>query len=316
MQSIRIILAATAAAVGVVGGWIAYSSASPVSLAQTAPPLPLPQNSVCYLVGNGENPAAGAVLHTDNFGNDFVGIGRLVLMCEGAAKYAPTPAGGPPANLAPPSDDQATVSACYVVNEDQANRRSKPYRLTTRNFQGDTVWAGNAVLMCEQATKVPLTVPVGSTQPPQPPTDITPPTNPYVAECFLAREGKTINQPFTLVTRNFGPDTMSVVRSTFLCESAAKLRLTAAGNTTTVTGLANREVEECFAVLGGDEPAKYVALDTANFGVDVVSVRRAVFMCERAEKAPRFIFPTPMSNPAAALASITITRGEGVSGDE
>lgn len=311
----RIALGTIAATFVILTALIAMAGMPAAGLAQTAAPPPLPQNSLCYLVGDGQNPATGVLLHTDNFGNDFVGVGRLALLCEAANKFSQSPSGGPPPNVSPPTADQSTVAACYVVNQSSGNRRAQPYRLTTANFQADDVTVGQGILLCEQATKVPLTVPVGSTQPPQPPAGIAPPSNPYVAECFVARGGKAINKPFTLDTLNFGPDQLTVVQGTLLCETAAKTRITAATVPGPTTGVANRQVEECFVSQGGDDPARWVALDTKNFGVTTVQVHRAVLMCERAEKTPRFIFPNPLGNPAAVLAPILHPNGDDSGGD-
>src|SRR5438045_1946310 len=114
MLSGRKTLTTLLVAASFMGAWLAASGAPPVSLADGPS---LPQNDLCFIV-DGKNANTGALLQTQNFGNSFVGIGKLLLMCEQANKYLPTDA-----NQVPPSAASATKAACYAVNEGN-NRRS------------------------------------------------------------------------------------------------------------------------------------------------------------------------------------------------
>jgi len=280
------------------GGWLMGGGAANVGLAQAPidniPGSQLPQNSLCYLVQGGNNPAAAVLLNTRNFGNDQTRVAQLVLMCESAVKYPPQPTTGG-ANLPPPTS--TVVTACYLIQD--GTNPNDPYRLTTSNFGADDVVVGTGIFMCEQATK--LRDPVPGTVPP----NITPPANPFVQECYVLKNGATPNKPFTLVTNNFGPDPLVVQQALIMCETAAKLHPTAAGVPAgAVTGAATGEVAECYRVRDGANPQARVALATKNFGTTFATVGPAVLMCEQARKTPTFSLPVPFTGSSGRLSPI------------
>jgi hypothetical protein len=270
-----------------IGSWVLFDRNTSVSSAQTAIP-PQPTNSLCYQVTEGDDPAAVVRLHTDNFGRDLVRVRQLVLMCESATKLPPrtTPNQPPPH---PP--EQLLISACYRM--DGGDNPNEPYILDTKNFGPDDIVVGRAVLMCEQTTKT--RIPATGQLP-----DTAPPPDPFISICYITEKGHTINRPFRMVTKNFGPDDLVVGRAVLMCETASKTRPTVPGQVS-ITGRPTAEVSECYTVLRGDDPQARMLLHTRNFGRDQVTVRQAVFMCEEAKKIPVYNPPPTGFDPGPAL---------------
>lgn len=107
------------------------------------------------------------------------------------------------------------------------------------------------------------------------------PNPPYtrVVECYRAARGADPNNPYQLETRNFGPDAVVVRLSTSFCEGAIKSAEPAPANI-----LPPPLVWQCFNVAGGEAPLAPVSLQTRNFGIEQVQVRKLVTLCEDARK--------------------------------
>jgi hypothetical protein len=101
---------------------------------------------------------------------------------------------------------------------------------------------------------------------------------PPVLECFNVQGGIDVNVPVRLTTRNFGGDLVQVRTLAFMCEGALKVRAGVG------IGTPGGHVFACYRILRGDDPDDPFTLDTANFPVDRVDVRRSDLMCESARK--------------------------------
>ncbi|HZP26966.1 MAG TPA: hypothetical protein VFB90_07970 [Dehalococcoidia bacterium] len=107
-----------------------------------------------------------------------------------------------------------------------------------------------------------------------------------VYECFNLQGGR--DQPLPdpraivrLITQNFGGDAVRVRQARQMCELALKFP---PGSTPGGTAF-QTSIFECFNIERGSDPNDRYLLTTANFGPDVVTVRKANTMCEEATKA-------------------------------
>lgn len=100
-----------------------------------------------------------------------------------------------------------------------------------------------------------------------------------VVECYRIGQGADPNDPYELRTQNFGRDQVIVRVSTSFCEGAIKSREAPPRDL-----LPPPLVWQCFSLAQGDAPAVPVTLRTRNFGLDEVTVRRLVTLCEDARK--------------------------------
>ena len=99
-----------------------------------------------------------------------------------------------------------------------------------------------------------------------------------VLECYRIEKGQDANDPFALITKNFGRDDVLVRNSTQFCEGAIKAQ-------TVVAGIAPPPVVwQCFNLANGESPGVKFRVTTNNFGDDQVTVRKAVLLCEDAVK--------------------------------
>lgn len=104
-----------------------------------------------------------------------------------------------------------------------------------------------------------------------------------VMECFRTQRGSDPDDPYALVTRNFGPDKVIVRQSRVLCEGAIKSKEPPQPGTAWPVGPVPI-VWECFAIAEGDRPNRAFNVYTHNFGRHEIRVVRAVELCEDARK--------------------------------
>lgn len=222
----------------------------------------------CYNLDEGDLQSEKALLTTDNFGRDAVGITQGFMMCEQAQKYHPSASGGQGTTTGTLGDH---VFECYklVGGADPDDL----VRLTTRNFGDDRVIVRQAFMMCEGASKEHVMVPG------QPPTSSGTPGE-HVLACYSIQEGDNPQAKVELENRNFGKDRVMVEHAVLMCEEGNK-RTHDNGEG---VGQPNGFVWECYALNYGEDPQATVVLETKNFGKDKVIVRHARLMCELAKK--------------------------------
>lgn len=224
----------------------------------------------CFPLDAGDDPKMAVRLTTKNWGPDVVGVRKSDRMCESANKYR---AIDPTTQPLPP--DPTLVMQCYVLQK--GLDPDDPVALITKNFGTHTATVRRATRMCEGASKQRLDL----HDPPQPAV-----SGP-VWQCFDLQQTSPMPPGlFFLVTRNFGPERVLVLKPVLMCEEAMKE--TAAGN---VLGQATGNVYECFQAESNTAHAVPAILDTANFAPDAVRIRRANMMCEPAQKIRLFDIP-------------------------
>lgn len=228
-----------------------------------------PQILQCYHLEEGDLQSERALLTTDNFGRDVVGITQATMMCEQARKFHPSTTGDGQGTTTGTLGDH--VFECYRLiggadPDDQV-------RLTTRNFGDDRVVVRKAVMMCEGARKE------HAVEPGQAPGSFGTPGE-HVLACYRIQEGDNPQARVELENRNFGKDRVVVGPAVIMCEEANKRT----HNNGEGVGQPNGFVWECYALDEGDDPGATVVLETKNFGKDKVIVRNARMMCERARK--------------------------------
>jgi hypothetical protein len=225
-----------------------------------------PQVLQCYNLEEGDLQSERALLTTDNFGRDVVGITQATMMCEQARKFHPSASGGTTTGTL---GDH--VFECYrlVAGADPNDQ----VRLTTRNFGDDRVVVRKAVMMCEGARKE------HAVEPGQEPNSFGTPGE-HVLACYRIQGGDNPQAKVELANRNFGKDRVIVGPAIIMCEEANKRT----HNNGEGVGQPNGFVWECYALNHGDDPNATVVLETKNFGKDKVIVRHARMMCERARK--------------------------------
>lgn len=259
-------------AVGVFGG--GWFLASRGGVAESHSTDESPGVLQCYTLKDGDAPGEFVTLTTNNFGDDEVLVQEAIIMCEEAIKH--------PQGSDTPDKPGDHVFECYRIEE--GADPNQPVALVTDNFGSDEVVVRRATIMCEGAEKA-ITDATGITvtfgQP-----------GVHVLACYRLIDGDKPDAPFNLTTDNFGTDEVVVRRAIIMCEEAQKSRVGADGTVTTV-GEATGKVWECYSLKEGDDPQTPATLTTENFGPDDVVVRRAVIMCEPAEK----ILPTPTPTP-------------------
>jgi hypothetical protein len=246
----------------------------------------------CFSAQRGPDAAAVVRLITQNFGGDLVRVRNLVMMCELAFKVKPVPGTNPGADPTPlPDPAQTRIFACYKL--DRGDDPNDPFTLTTANFGTDKVIVRDSNLLCEEGSKTRVKQPVTG----GPPTTVVvgTPTG-VVWQCYRLADTQPNDQPFRLLTNNFGRDDVRIGRGVQMCEEAAKQRIDPATNTVVETGKATGNVVECFAVRSGTDPKAPVTLETKNFGKANTVIRRPLMMCEAAKKVPSFTFTGP-ENP-------------------
>jgi hypothetical protein len=104
-----------------------------------------------------------------------------------------------------------------------------------------------------------------------------------VLECFQVQRGADPDDPYALVTKNFGTDKVLVRQAVHLCEGAVKSKVQNPAASGLIVEPPN-VVWECFKLQEGDTPNKQFRLFTNNFGETPTLVRRAVELCEDALK--------------------------------
>ncbi|MCC6381873.1 MAG: hypothetical protein IT304_05150 [Dehalococcoidia bacterium] len=224
----------------------------------------------CFPLDAGDDPKMVVGLTTKNWGLDIVGVRKSDRMCESANKYRVV---DPTTQPLPP--DPTLVMQCYVIQK--GIDPDDPVALITKNFGTHTATVRRATRMCEGASKQRL----DKNEPP-PPAVSGP-----VWQCFDLQQATPMPPGlFFLVTRNFGPERVLVLKPVLMCEEAMKQ--TAAGN---VLGHASGLVYECFQAESNTNHAVPAILDTANFAPDAVRIRRANMMCEPAQKIRLFDIP-------------------------
>jgi hypothetical protein len=228
-----------------------------------------PDVLLCYNLDDGDLQAERALLTTENFGRDAVGITQARMMCEQSQKFHPSTAG----------DGQGTVTGTlgeHVFECYQLVGGADPddlVGLRTSNFGDDRVVVRKASMMCEGARKDHFTQADG-----EPKSFGTP--GEHVLMCYQIRGGNNPQATVVLENRNFGKDKVIVGPAVRMCEEANKRTHDNGDGVGRPTGF----VWECFALREGDDPKATVVLDTKNFGEDKVMVRNARMMCERARK--------------------------------
>lgn len=161
----------------------------------------------CYRLRGGSDPDDQVKLRTRNFGDDRVIVRRAVMMCEGARKEHPAPAGEEPRSFGTPGD---RVLMCYQIRE--GDNPQATVVLENRNFGKDKVIVGPAVMMCEEANKrTHANNDEGVGQPAG-----------LVWECYVLNEGDDAQATVVLETKNFGHDKVIVRHSRMMCERALK----------------------------------------------------------------------------------------------
>lgn len=228
-----------------------------------------PEILQCYNLEEGDLQSERAVLTTENFGRDAVGITRASMMCEQAQKLHPA--------ISKEGRETVTgsmgphIAECYrlVGGADPDDQVS----LYTRNFGEDRVVVRQAVMMCEGARKVHLSQAGDKTRPIGTPGD-------HVMVCYQIREGDNPQATVVLENRNFGKDKVIVGPAVMMCEEANKRT----HNNREGVGRPTGFVWECFGLREGDDPQAKVVLETKNFGEDRVVVRHSRMMCEQAKK--------------------------------
>lgn len=228
-----------------------------------------PDVLLCYNLDEGDLQAERALLTTDNFGRDAVGITQASLMCEQSRKFHPSST----------DDGQETVTGtlgAHVFECYQLVGGADPddlIGLRTRNFGNDRVVVRKASMMCEGARKDHYT------QANEEPKSFGSPGN-HVLMCYGIRGGNNPQAAVVLENHNFGKDKVIVGPAVIMCEEANKRTHDNGEGVGRPTGF----VWECFALREGDDPDATVVLETKNFGEDKVLVRNARMMCERARK--------------------------------
>lgn len=175
-----------------------------------------------------------------------------------------------------PTPNQVMTRVVECFNLERGADLNDPYSLRTTNFGVDTVMVHRAAQLCEGAIKSRQRLDGAAT--PQP--------APRIWECFDIASVKPIRPtPFFLTTRNFGLDSVLVLKANLLCEEAMKIRLNAAGTQGETIGQPTGRVLECFTIEAKTRNVPFF-LRTRNFGLDPVLVGRGALMCEPAVKTP------------------------------
>ena len=104
-----------------------------------------------------------------------------------------------------------------------------------------------------------------------------------VRECFRTEKGANPNDPYLLVTKNFGRDPVTVRQAVLFCEGALKTKEPIAAGTTSPLPIPN-VAWDCFSILSKASPNRLFRIFTSNFGETPAIVRRAILMCEDARK--------------------------------
>ena len=177
--------------------------------------------------------------------------------------------GGPHVTAAP----LPTVYTCYDLEKGEDVKTD--VTLITKSYGKDAVQVRELVMLCELSTMYPF----GHGYVPAPP----PVADTAIFACYALRGGSNPNEAAILTTPSFGSDAVVVGTSHLMCEAARKHVTNAAGATVTF-GAVRNAIWQCFRLGKGADPNQDVNLTNNNFGLERVTVRTGIAMCEEGEK--------------------------------
>jgi len=225
---------------------------------------PFPTVFECFLTTPGITQNKPVWLTTNNFGNDFVRVQRLALLCEGAVKTGPTavrfPMSG--AQEVPPAATPATGDCTGVLSADQSS------------FQVDCthdVAGANATHIHRGAAGIagPIIIGLGS------------PASPI---SFTWDAGSTPPLTAADVADLLAGDLYVNVHSPAFPGGEVRGQIPFTGPSAPIGSLVPPVVYACYLVAEGRVSDDPFELFTTNFGPDDVRIENAVVMCESARK--------------------------------
>ncbi len=206
------------------------------------------------------------------------------LILGGAAWVAAAQPGSSKARVpAAPADADAFAQAaptlvweCFslIKGEDPRVR----VRLFTNNFGRDDVAVRESGTYCETANKFRV---------PDATAALYPPQLRLAMQCYKLERGQDPDDDVILTTQNFGSHDATVRTAVMMCENAVKH----IPGKPPFGDIALQSAWQCFKIDGHINPNLPMVLVTDNFGVDRVTVKRPVLMCESAIKYRRQLPP-------------------------